>query len=43
MNNITSYLRTDILEWIQHEIQIMILNEMKQIKLITNSLNVVME
>ena len=37
------YSRSDILEWIQHEIQIMILNEMKQIKLIINSLNVVME
>ena len=42
-NKITIYLPTDILEQIQHDIQIMILNEVKQFKVIMNSLNVVME
>ena len=42
-NGSTIYLPTDILEWIQHETAIMILNQVKQLKLIMNSLNVVME
>ena len=42
-NNITIYLPTDIVELIQHEIEIIILNEVKRFKLIMNSLNVVME
>ena len=42
-NKITIYLPSDSLEWIQHEIEIIILNEVKQFKLIMNSLNVVME
>ena len=42
-NKITIYSQSDILEWIQHEIEIIILNEVKQFKLIMNSLNVVME
>ena len=42
-NKITIYLLTDILEYIQHEIEIVILNEVKQFQLIMNSLNVVME
>ena len=42
-NKITIYLQSDILEYIQHEIEIVILNEVKQFQLIMNSLNVVME
>ena len=42
-NTTTIYLRPDILEQIQREIQIMILNEVKQFKLIMNSSNMDME
>ena len=42
-NKITIYLQTVILKQIQHEIAIVIVNEVKQFKLIMNSLNVVME
>ena len=42
-NKLTIYLPTNILEWIEHETEIMIMNEVKQFKLIMNSLNVVME
>ena len=42
-NKITIYLRSDISESIQHEIHMIILNEVKQFKLIIHSLDVVME
>ena len=42
-NKITVNSRASILEYIQHETAIVILNEMKQFKLIMNSLKVVME
>ena len=42
-NKPTVYLRSDILVQIQHETEIMIMNEVKQLKLMMNSLNVVME
>ena len=42
-NKVTVYLRTDILEWIQHETAIIVLNKVKHFKRIKNSLNVVME
>ena len=42
-NKLTIYLPSDISEWIEHETEIMIMNEVKQFKLIMNSLNVVME
>ena len=42
-NKRTVYLRTDILEWIQHETAIIVFNEVKQFKRIMNSLSVVME
>ena len=42
-NKITIYLPTDISESIEHEIHMIILNEVKQFKLIIHSLDVVME
>ena len=42
-NIITIHLRSDIIEYIQHEMEIMTLNEVKQFKLIMNGSNVVME
>ena len=42
-NRITNYLHSDILEQIQHETEIMILNQVKQFKLIMNGSNAVME
>ena len=42
-NKLTVYLRSDILVQIQHETEIMIMNEVKQFNLMMNSLNVVME
>ena len=42
-NKLTVYLQSDILVQIQHETEIMIMNEVKQLKLMMNSLNVVME
>ena len=42
-NKITIYLPTDISESIEHEIHMIILNEVKQFKLIRHSLDVVME
>ena len=42
-NKITIYLRADISESIEHEIHMIILNEVKQFKLIIHSLDVVME
>ena len=42
-NKLTIYLRADILEYIQHETEIMIMNQVKQVKLMMNSSNVVVE
>ena len=43
MNNIGIYLPTDILELIQHEIQIKNLNEVEHFELIVNRLNVIIK
>ena len=42
-NKLTIHLLPDISEYVEHETEIMIMNEVKQFKLIMNSLNVVME
>ena len=42
-NKTTIYLRPDVLEWIQHKTQIIILNDVKHFQLMLNSSNVVME
>ena len=42
-NKITIYLLTDILESIEHEIHMIILNKVKQFKLIIHSLDVIVQ